>query len=211
MHASREHVTVSLGRIDEMLRRGLEEILAQDPSIRLVERRTQEAAITGAGTQRTARVMILDELVEPATLYALWAIQPTIGMVVLVSPPATVGRERTLVVGAVRLFKDADAGDVLDAVHRAASETRHPSSLTAREAEVLECLSLGYSYAETAQALWISVETVRTHSARIRCKLGVRSKRDLIAGSSRSHTRTLRAGSRQARNGLSEALQKITL
>ena len=39
----------------------------------------------------------------------------------------------------------------------------------------------GYSYAETAASLCIGVETVRTHSARIRCKLGVKSRHELVA------------------------------
>jgi len=54
------------------------------------------------------------------------------------------------------------------------------ASLTPREVEVLEYLSRGQSHAEIAHALQLGVETIRTHSAHIRGKLGVRSKRELI-------------------------------
>jgi len=53
-------------------------------------------------------------------------------------------------------------------------------SLTPREAEVLEYLARGQSHGEIAHALQLGVETIRTHSAHIRAKLGVRNKRELI-------------------------------
>jgi DNA-binding CsgD family transcriptional regulator len=62
-------------------------------------------------------------------------------------------------------------------------ERSHPAtvaSLTPREAEVLEYLSKGRSHGEIAHALQLGVETVRTHAAHIRGKLGVRNKRELI-------------------------------
>jgi DNA-binding CsgD family transcriptional regulator len=45
---------------------------------------------------------------------------------------------------------------------------------------VLEYLARGQSHGEIAHALQLGVETVRTHSAHIRAKLGVRNKRELI-------------------------------
>jgi DNA-binding CsgD family transcriptional regulator len=63
-------------------------------------------------------------------------------------------------------------------------------SLTPREREVFEGLSRAESNAEIALDLQISVETVHTHVANIRRKLGVRSRRDLIGITIRSHTRT---------------------
>ena len=47
-----------------------------------------------------------------------------------------------------------------------------PDLLTPREAEVMELLQTGRSNAEIAQALHVSVETVRTHARRIYRKLG---------------------------------------
>ena len=61
------------------------------------------------------------------------------------------------------------------------------AALTPREREVLEGLSRAESNGEIAYELQIGVETVRTHVARIRRKLGVRSRRALVgaAGSTR--------------------------
>jgi DNA-binding CsgD family transcriptional regulator len=54
------------------------------------------------------------------------------------------------------------------------------AALTPREKEVLEGLSRAESNGEIAYELKIGVETVRTHVARIRRKLGVRSQRTLV-------------------------------
>lgn len=55
------------------------------------------------------------------------------------------------------------------------------SVLTRRERQVLRLLGARWSYARIALELGISVETVRTHSARGRRKLGVKSRQELIA------------------------------
>lgn len=208
-----ESIIVVLDRFDELLHRGLSEILAEDPSIRVVQGNTQRVSIRRADVERTRQVRILDEqsVTHSAVLCGLQAIRPAIGIIVLAARIADTYSERTLLAGTLRLFKDAAAADLIAAVHLVAGQKRRPSSLTAREAEVLECLSLGYSYAETAEALWISVETVRTHSARIRCKLGVRSKHELIVGPSRSCERAWTADSPRMPDATRPAtLQKIT-
>ena len=56
-----------------------------------------------------------------------------------------------------------------------------PEVLTPREAEVMDLLRTGRSNAEIAQALHVSIETVRTHARRIYRKLGVRTRRELRA------------------------------
>jgi DNA-binding CsgD family transcriptional regulator len=59
-----------------------------------------------------------------------------------------------------------------------------PDRLTAREADVLELLRTGQANAQIAEALSISVETVRTHARNIYRKLGVSSRRDLTGAPS---------------------------
>jgi DNA-binding NarL/FixJ family response regulator len=54
-------------------------------------------------------------------------------------------------------------------------------ALTDREREVLATLACGYSLAETAQELFISHATVRTHIYRMRHKLGVRDRAELVS------------------------------
>lgn len=52
--------------------------------------------------------------------------------------------------------------------------------LTPREVEVLRCVAQGYSNAQTAEKLVISVKTVESHRARIVEKLGMRSRVELV-------------------------------
>lgn len=60
------------------------------------------------------------------------------------------------------------------------------SSLTPREAEVLEGLGRDESNAEIALASGIGVETVRTYVARVLRKLNVPSRLDLVGVPTRS-------------------------
>lgn len=52
--------------------------------------------------------------------------------------------------------------------------------LTARERQILDLLAQGYLYKEIAAALFITVETVRTHLRRIYEKLHVRSRTEAV-------------------------------
>ena len=54
------------------------------------------------------------------------------------------------------------------------------ATLTAREGEILNAISRGFSYAETAQMLGISVGTVHTFLKRIYRKLAVHSKTEAV-------------------------------
>lgn len=57
--------------------------------------------------------------------------------------------------------------------------------LTAKEAEVLALIARGFSYAEIARILGLSVHTVQTHVKRIYSKLAVHSKTEAIFEASR--------------------------
>ena len=52
--------------------------------------------------------------------------------------------------------------------------------LSSREAEVMELLVRGYSGPAIAEMLFISENTMRTHSKRIYAKLDIHKKQDLI-------------------------------
>jgi two-component system, NarL family, response regulator NreC len=52
--------------------------------------------------------------------------------------------------------------------------------LTPREEDVLRLLAQGYTNAETAEALVISIKTVETHRAHILGKLGLRKRAELV-------------------------------
>ena len=57
--------------------------------------------------------------------------------------------------------------------------------LTARESETLNAISRGFSYAETAEMLGVSVSTVHTFLKRIYLKLAVHSKTEAVFEASR--------------------------
>lgn len=53
-------------------------------------------------------------------------------------------------------------------------------ALSDREGEVLGLIAQGYTNAQVAQELFVSVRTIETHRAHIQQKLGVRSRADLV-------------------------------
>jgi DNA-binding NarL/FixJ family response regulator len=59
-------------------------------------------------------------------------------------------------------------------------ETTEPSSLTAREREVLVLLSNGHSNREIASSLYVSLPTVKTHLAHIYAKLGAKNRNEAL-------------------------------
>lgn len=64
--------------------------------------------------------------------------------------------------------------------YEALSEVARERGLTARETEIALLVSQGYSAKTIAEMLYVSPETIRTHTKRIYRKLGVHSKDDVI-------------------------------
>lgn len=60
-----------------------------------------------------------------------------------------------------------------------------PGRLTAQESRVAELVATGASNAEIARHLYLSVSTIETHLERIYAKLGIHSRRELIAMAAR--------------------------
>ncbi len=192
------HVTVALGRFDALVGRGLTQILNKDRDLRIIGADLDDAALEHTVARQSPHVAILDEasIGKSSVLERIRTAQPTIGIVVLAHHPTVAYAMRLMARGASCLAKDVSAADILAAVHIVADgrrvfadvdghlvERSRPItavSLTPREAEVMEYLGRGHTHGEIAHALQLGVETVRTHSAHIRAKLGVRSKRELI-------------------------------
>jgi DNA-binding NarL/FixJ family response regulator len=116
----------------------------------------------------------------------------------LAERPSSVECAQLLAFGASAcLAKTTQSRDVLNAIHLASRGLQltprgghgiAPGSglLTVREADVLAGLQQRRSNAQIAADLHISIETVRTHARHIYRKLGVASRRELLAPSALS-------------------------
>jgi DNA-binding NarL/FixJ family response regulator len=192
------HIAVVLGCFDALLGLGLKQLLSEDRDLRVLGVDIDCAVLQHSVESMSPQVAILDEAVvrELSVLGSLRLVQPMTGIVVLAHRPTVSYATSLMANGASCVAKDISAAGVLAAIRIAADgrrvfadldghmvERSRPAtsaSLTPREIEVLEHLSRGQSHAEIAHALQVGIETVRTHSAHIRSKLGVRSKRELI-------------------------------
>jgi DNA-binding CsgD family transcriptional regulator len=67
-------------------------------------------------------------------------------------------------------------------IDRRRTDRRSPEHLTAREIEVARLLTSGYMDREIGTMLGIGRRTVETHTANIRAKLGLKSRRELLRG-----------------------------
>jgi DNA-binding NarL/FixJ family response regulator len=73
------------------------------------------------------------------------------------------------------------ARKVVQSFQRAGASPQPTENLSAREQEVLDCLSQGFLYKEIAEKLGISYETVHTYIRRIYEKLQVRTRTEAVA------------------------------
>jgi DNA-binding NarL/FixJ family response regulator len=196
---SQPSTTVLLARFDDLLARGLRELIESDPSLTIVAAEVEYGRIPVVLRAHRPDVAILDvsALAKLAEVRELSAQHPATRLVLLAEDPSMEECAQLIAIGASAcLGRNTQSRDVLNAVHlasrglqvipRAASEQGGGSAgaghlLTGREAEVLPLLQQGRSNAEIALALQVGIETVRTHARNIYRKLGVSSRRELAA------------------------------
>ncbi|MFI4992981.1 MAG: LuxR C-terminal-related transcriptional regulator [Solirubrobacterales bacterium] len=192
-------ITVVIARFEDLLSRGLRELIDGDPSLAIVAADVEPARIPVVLRAHRPDVAILDAgaLAKLADVRELSVTHPDTRLVLLANGPSMVECAQLLAFGASAcLSRDTQSRDVLNAIHlssrglqvipRAASKEGGGSMavggmLTRREAEVLPLLQLGRSNAQIALALQVGIETVRTHARNIYRKLGVSSRRELSA------------------------------
>lgn len=194
---ARAPVRVALAQFEDIVAHGLSWMIGEDENLELVASGIEHDHLIGAIGEHQPNVAILNfgSLRNASDLRELHRRFPKTRLVVLLNRPTDSECRQLLAVGATAcLAKSAEARDVLHAIHLAsrglhvlpASDSTPgpppgPDVLTPREAEVLELLRTGRSNAEIAQALHVSIETVRTHARRIYRKLGVKTRRELRA------------------------------
>ena len=188
-------IKVAVGRFEDLLARGLRGLIEDDPRLELVATDVASAQISTALRSRAPNVLILDarSLRTPVEVRELTANHPATHLLLLAERPSSVECAQLLAFGAAAcLAKATQMRDVLNAIHLASrglqitprdsyGATQGFGLLTPRESDVLAELQQRRSNAQIAADLHISVETVRTHARHIYRKLGVDSRRELIA------------------------------
>ena len=192
-------ITVVLAHFDDLLDRGLHELLESDPSLAIVAAGVEHRRIPVVLRGHRPNVAVLDvgALNKLAEIRELSEEHPVTRLVLLANDPSMEECAQLLAFGASAcLGKDTQSRDVLNAIHLASrglqviprTSSDQPGGsiagghlLTQRECEVLPLLQQGRSNAQIALALCVGVETVRTHASNIYRKLGVSSRRELAA------------------------------
>jgi DNA-binding NarL/FixJ family response regulator len=191
-------ITVVVGHFEDLLARGLRGLIDEDPSLELVAADVRPGRLPAVLESHCPQVAILNfgSMDSPVEVRELVAKYPATQLVLLANQASGVECAQLLAFGASAcLAKATQARDVLNAVHLAArgmqltSRERAPGGatsplLTPRESEVLALLQQRRSNAQIAVELHIGVETVRTHARSIFRKLGVTSRRELMAPAS---------------------------
>ncbi len=192
-------VSVLIGRFDDLLAYGLKALLESDDSVRLVGHDVERRRLGAALRAHRPQVAIFDRaaLARAAEVRELRTRHPQTSLVLLTDRPADAECAQMLAFGASAcLGKATEARDVLNAIHQASrglqvvprpdgqlqdGAVSRDRMLTQREAEVLGLLREALSNAQIAARLHVSIETVRTHARNVYRKLGVSSRRELLA------------------------------
>ena len=192
-------ITVLVERFEDLLDRGLRQVIDGDCNLTVVAADVDHDRLGVVLRAHRPRVAILDvdALTNLAEVRGLGEELPDTRLVLVASRVTTAECVQALAFGASAfLGRDTQARDVLSAIHlaarglqltpRAAVDSAVPAAarpllLTRREAEVLPMLQEDRTNAQIAAALQIGVETVRTHAHNIYRKLGVSSRRELMA------------------------------
>jgi DNA-binding NarL/FixJ family response regulator len=193
-----EPVTVAIGQFEDLLTRGLQGLVEDDASLTLVACGVAPQQLAALLRSHRPRVAIIDRasLGSPSALRALAGRHPGTRVVLLAEALSSAESAQLLAFGAAACLARATQGrDVINAIHLASrgmqlaprefGDGTPPASggLTPRESDVLAELQRGRANAQIASDLHISIETVRTHARSIYRKLGVSSRRDLLARS----------------------------
>ena len=189
-------ITVAIARFEDLLALGLRAVLADDPNLSVIAQDIEYDRIPVMLQAHRPDVLILDvdAIIDIAIVRELSAAHPDTHLVLLGDGLSALESAQLLAFGASAcLGKATQARDVRNAIHLASRGLQvmprgapttgpvHGGVLTQRESDVLLLLREDRSNAQIALTLQIGVETVRTHARSVYRKLGVPSRRALIA------------------------------
>jgi NarL family two-component system response regulator LiaR len=193
-------ITVATGHFEDLVAIGLDRLVSDDPSLRLVARDVEWERLEDVLGEHGPAVVVLNfgSLPSIAALRALLRTHADTRVVVLANRPSGTECNQLLAFGvSACMSKETQGRDVIHSIHLASRgmhlaprasilgstpefpELAGPDLLTAREGDVLELLQKGRTNAQIAQELTIGMETVRTHARNIYRKLGISSRREL--------------------------------
>jgi len=194
----RSPITVAIARFDDLFALGLRTLLTDDPTVSIVAQDVAYDRLSVILRAHRPSVLIVDAgaLRDLAQVRELSVQHPHTRLVLFTEGLSAAEAAQLLAFGASAcLARDTQARDVRNTIHLASrglqvtplvaydassARSRDPL-LTQREGDVLLLLRQGHGNAQIALELQISVETVRTHARSIYRKLGVASRRALIA------------------------------
>ena len=195
---ARSPITVAIARLDDLLALGLGALLTDDPSVAIVAKDVAYDRLSVVVRAHRPSVLIVDAgaLRDLAQVRELSVQHPYTRLVLFAEGLSAAEAAQLLAFGASGcLARATQARDVRNTIHLASrglqvtplaaldssdARARDPL-LTQREGDVLLLLRQGQSNAQIALTLQIGVETVRTHARNIYRKLGVTSRRALVA------------------------------
>ncbi len=196
---SSHRITLVVAHFEDLVARGLRVVIDGDAALEVVAGDVEPARLDVVLRAHRPQVAILDvdALGKLARVRELSRQHPGTRLVLIAGQPTTSMCAQLLAFGASAcLGRDTQARDLLAAVYlawrglqltprqngeSATLPVAGSQLLTPREAEILPMLQQGRSNAQIARALQVGVETIRTHARNIYRKLGVASRRELIA------------------------------
>ncbi|HEX6712938.1 MAG TPA: response regulator transcription factor [Thermoleophilaceae bacterium] len=197
-----QRVTVAIADDHAVVREGLRLILARQSDMEVVGEAKDVAGALEMLAALRPDVLLLDiNLGGESGLEALprlRAQRPETAVVILTMQKEPLNARHALNLGAVGYVLKESAGlELVRAIRTAAAGgtylepeigaalvqervERDAEPLTAREREVIALIARGHTNAEVAAALFLSVRTVESHRARIREKLGLSGRAELM-------------------------------
>lgn len=200
----REQETIGIVIADDhaVVRRGLRQLLGSEPGFEVLAEAADLDAARRYVRGHHPDVLVLDvNLPGGSSITKIPEIReeaPNTAIVVLTMQNEPAYARQALSAGALGyVLKEAAETELVEAIRRAAvgdiflnprlgarvaSEPPPgpPDGLSEREVEVLRMIALGYTNAEIAEQLYLSVRTVETHRAHIQQKLRLGTRAELV-------------------------------
>ena len=210
-----EIVRVALCDDHAVVRAGLRAILAAEPGFEVVAEAGTVADAERIAREHLPDVFVMDLNLPDGNgldgTRKVLAASPTTRVIVLTVHDEVAYLRRAFEAGATGyLIKEAADLELVQAVREVAegrryvhprlgadlltsatSEPDRPSGpggeLSERELDVLRLIARGYTNAQMADELHVSIRTIETHRAHIQQKLGVRSRSELVEAANAAH------------------------